>query len=216
MYIKLDGFILGLSNGITCMATCAPVLIPYLLGEGKSITRNYWITGQFLLGRLLGYLLFAFLAWTVNTAVIRGPNLRNLLVGGAYVLFAALLIFYGFFKKENSDCQSPCHRKVHQHLTVLWPALFPAAAGFVTGLNFCPPILLAFASAAAQSSLIMSLFYFFSFFLGTAALFILLPLIGISNRFTVMQIIGKMAAGIIGLYYLYSGGIMLLGGIAEQ
>ncbi len=215
MYLKLDGFVLGLSNGGACMAACAPVLLPYLLGEGKDIVRNYWITGQFLFGRLLGYLLFALLAWMVNIAVLRESDLWNLIIGVAYVLFAVLLIFYGFLKKGDSGCQNSCNRKMYQQFTTLRPVLFPVTAGFVTGLNFCPPILLAFAGAAAQSNLVMSLLYFFSFFLGTSVLFILLPLIGISNRFAVMQIIGKMAAGIIGFYYLYSGGIMLLRGIAK-
>ncbi len=48
--MKLDGFILGLSNGAACMAYCAPVLIPYLMGEGRGIVRNAWLTFQFLLG----------------------------------------------------------------------------------------------------------------------------------------------------------------------
>ena len=52
--MMLEGFILGLSSGVACIATCAPVLIPYLLGEGKGIVHNCWVTGQFLLGRLVG------------------------------------------------------------------------------------------------------------------------------------------------------------------
>jgi hypothetical protein len=83
--MKLDGFILGLSNGVACMATCAPVLIPYLLGEGKGIVRNYWVTGQFLFGRLLGYLLFAVLAWTISSAIIKNnPAVLN--IGKSYRL----------------------------------------------------------------------------------------------------------------------------------
>jgi sulfite exporter TauE/SafE len=214
MHMKLDGFILGLSNGAACLATCAPVLLPYLLSKGKDIVPNYLITGQFLFGRLLGYLLFAFLAWMVNTTVLQEADLRNLIVGSAYVFFAGLLIIYGFFKKETG-CQSSCNKKMYQQLSIFGPTLLPVAAGFATGLNFCPPFLLAFTGAAAQTSLIMSLLYFFSFFLGTSALFILFPFVGVFNRFAVLQIIGKMAAGIMGLYYLYSGSIMLIGGIAK-
>jgi sulfite exporter TauE/SafE len=211
--MKLDGFILGLSNGVACLATCAPVLIPYLLGEGKGIVRNYWVTGQFLLGRLLGYLLFAVLAWTVSSAILQEASSRNLIIGVAYVLFSGLLIFYGFFKKTNATCEAACSRNKYQRLTAIWPALLPAAAGLATGLSFCPPFLLAFTGAAEQTSLLMSLLFFCSFFLGTSILFVLAPFVGVFSRFSVLQIVGKMASGIMGIYYLYSGSIMLIGGL---
>jgi sulfite exporter TauE/SafE len=242
-YMKLDGFILGLSNGVACIATCAPFLIPYLLGEGKGIVRNYWVTGQFLFGRLLGYLLFAVLAWAISSAILQEAGRRDLIIGVAYILFSGLLIFYGFFRREPS-CGVPsastggcfpksdillkntnknwnvfkrdkaaCNSKRYQRLLSFQPALLPAAAGFATGLSFCPPFLLAFTGAAEQTSLFAALLFFFSFFLGTSLLFVLVPFVGAFSRFSVLQIIGKMASGMMGLYYLYSGSIMLIGGL---
>lgn len=211
--MKPEGFILGLSNGVACIATCAPILIPYLLGEGKGIVRNYWVTSQFLFGRLLGYLLFAILAWTVSSAILQEAGQRNLIIGTAYVLFSGLLIFYGFFKKANHSCIAARNQNRYQRLLALWPAFLPVAAGFATGLSFCPPFLLAFAGAAEQTSLIATLLFFFSFFLGTSLLFALAPFVGTFNRFSVLQIVGKMAAGLMGLYYLYSGSVMLIGGL---
>jgi sulfite exporter TauE/SafE len=211
--MKLDGFFLGLSNGVACMATCAPVLIPYLLGEGKGIVRNYWVTGQFLFGRLLGYLLFAILAWTVSSAILQDATERNWIIGIAYILFSGLLIFYGFFKKKDACCQAACNANRYQRLLAFWPALLPAAAGFATGLSFCPPFLLAFTGAAEQTSLLAAMLFFFSFFLGTSLLFVLAPFVGAFSRFSVLQIVGKMAAGLMGLYYLYSGIILIVGGL---
>jgi hypothetical protein len=213
--MMLEGFILGLSNGVACIATCAPVLIPYLLGEGKGIVHNCWVTGQFLLGRLLGYLLFAVLAWMVNITVLQQSNLRNLLIGTAYVLFAGLLIYYGFFKKAEASCEAACNLNIYQRLSAFRPELLPVAAGLATGLSFCPPFLLAFTGAARQTSLPASLLFFFSFFLGTSLLFVLAPFVGAFQRFAVLQIVGKMAAGLMGLYYLYSGSIMLIGGLMK-
>jgi sulfite exporter TauE/SafE len=213
MEMKLDGFLLGLSNGVACIATCAPVLIPYLLGEGKGIARNYWLTGQFLFGRLLGYLLFAVLAWTVSSTILRETGQKNLIIGVAYILFSGLLIFYGFFKKPNSSCGAVCDQSRYQILLANWPALLPAAAGLATGLSFCPPFLLAFAGAAEQTSLFAAMLFFFSFFLGTSILFVLAPFVGLFKRFAVLQIVGKMAAGLMGLYYLYSGIILIVGGL---
>jgi sulfite exporter TauE/SafE len=210
--MKFDGFILGMSNGVVCIATCAPVLIPYLIGEGKGVAANYWVTGQFLFGRLLGYLLFAVIAWAINIAVLQEPVVRSLIIGIAYVLFSGLLIFYGFFKKTDDSCKAVCNKNRYKRLLSLWPAMLPAVLGFITGLSFCPPFLLAFTGAAEQTSLIMSLFFFFSFFLGTSVLFILAPFAGAFRRFSVLQIVGKMASGIMGIYYLYSGSIMLIEG----
>jgi len=207
--MKLDGFILGLSNGVACIATCAPVLIPYLLGEGKGIVRNYWVTGQFLFGRLLGYLLFAILAWTISRTILQEAGLRSIIIGVAYILFSVLLIFYGFFKKAEHSCQTACKRNKYQRLSAISPALLPVAAGLATGLSFCPPFLLAFTGAAKQTSLLMNLLFFFSFFLGTSILFVLAPFVGVFKKFSVLQIVGKLAAGLMGLYYLYSGIIML-------
>jgi sulfite exporter TauE/SafE len=213
--MMLEGFILGLSSGVACIATCAPVLIPYLLGEGKGIVHNFWVTGQFLCGRLLGYLLFAVLAWMVSSAILQEQGLRNWIIGTAYVLFAGLLIFYGFFRKAETSCEAACNLNKYQRLLAFWPALLPVAAGLATGLSFCPPFLLAFTGAAEQTSLLAALLFFFSFFLGTSLLFILAPFVGMFRRFPVLQIVGKMAAGFMGIYYLYSGSIMLIGGLMK-
>jgi sulfite exporter TauE/SafE len=211
--MKLDGFFLGLSSGVACIATCAPVLIPYLLGEGKGIVRNYWVTGQFLFGRLLGYLLFAVLAWTISSTILQEGSQRNIIIGVAYILFSGLLIFYGFFKKQKAECKAACNQSKYQRLSAISPALLPVAAGFATGLSFCPPFLLAFAGAAEQTSLFGAMLFFFSIFLGTSLLFVLAPFVGAFNRFPVLQIVGKMAAGLMGLYYLYSGIILIVGGL---
>jgi sulfite exporter TauE/SafE len=241
--MKLDGFFLGLSNGVACIATCAPVLIPYLLGEGKGIVRNYWVTGQFLFGRLLGYLLFAVLAWTISSTILQETGRRNLIIGVAYILFSGLLIFYGFFRREPT-CGAPsagaggcfpksdiplkntnkrwdvfkrskaaCNSGTYKRLLAIWPPLLPVAAGFTTGLSFCPPFLLAFAGAVEQISLPATMLFFFSFFLGTSLLFVLAPFVGIFRRFSTLQIVGKIAAGLMGLYYLYSGIILIIGGL---
>jgi hypothetical protein len=36
----MNGFLLGLANGTSCLALCAPVLIPFLLSRGENVNRN--------------------------------------------------------------------------------------------------------------------------------------------------------------------------------
>ncbi|MBU1205560.1 MAG: sulfite exporter TauE/SafE family protein [Proteobacteria bacterium] len=210
----LEGFILGLSNGVTCVAYCAPVLIPYLLGEGKRISQNSALTVQFLLGRLSGYLLFAVFAWGINHSILQWMSKPDLLIGGAYVIFSVLLIFYGFFKTTTSCAASRINGLRHKWVAIM-PFSLPIIAGFVTGLSFCPPFLLAFTGAIERTSLLKSMLFFFAFFLGTSIFFIPTPFVGIFRGFSTLKMVGKMAAGLIGVYYLYSGIVMLIGGISR-
>ena len=36
----IEGLLLGVSTGGSCLAFCAPVLLPYSIGEGKKVTGN--------------------------------------------------------------------------------------------------------------------------------------------------------------------------------
>jgi hypothetical protein len=207
----MEAFILGLTNGATCMTYCAPVLVPYLLGEGKSILQNSVFTAQFLLGRLVGYLSFAVLAWGINRSILQGVTEPDLIVGPAYIVFSALLIFYGFFKTRTS-CKKTCTNGLRHKLMTTWPGSIPLIAGLVTGLSFCPPFLLAFTGAVEKTTVLQSMFFFFAFFLGTSIFFIPLPFSGLFRGFAALRTIGRMAAGLIGVYYLYSGIMIIVGG----
>jgi hypothetical protein len=207
----MESFILGLSNGATCITYCAPVLVPYLLGEGKGILRNSVLTAQFLSGRLVGYLSFAVFAWGINRSIMQGVNKPDLIIGPAYIVFSLLLIFYGFFR-TRTPCTTKCTTGLRHRLLTIWPGSLPIIAGLVTGLSFCPPFLLAFTGAMEKTTILQSMFFFFAFFLGTSIFFIPLPFSGLFRGFAALRIIGRMAAGLIGVYYLYSGIIMLIGG----
>ncbi len=210
----MQGFVLGLSSGAVCAAYCAPVLVPYLLGEGRGVLRNYLTLLQFLLGRLLGYLSFAVLAWGVNRSFLQSTPQRGLLVGAAYVILSLLLIFYSLFRAGHA-CRTVGDRGFAARLRNAWPTVFLFAMGLATGLNFCPPFLLAFASAAGETSLLRSLFFFLMFFLGTSVFLIPAPFLGLLQRFSALHTVGKMTAGLIGIYYLYLGTTLLAGGFSS-
>jgi sulfite exporter TauE/SafE len=207
----VEAFILGLSNGATCITYCAPMLVPYLLGEGKGILRNSVFTVQFLSGRLVGYLAFAVLAWVINRSILQGVSKPDFIMGPAYIVFSMLLIFYGFCQTRAS-CATRCTTGLRHRLLTIWPSSLPIIAGFVTGLSLCPPFLLAFTGAVEKTTLLQSLFFFFAFFLGTSIFFIPLPFSALFRGFTALRIVGRMAAGLIGVYYLYSGIIMFIEG----
>jgi sulfite exporter TauE/SafE len=243
---KMDGFLLGLSNGITCVASCAPVMIPLFLGQGRRMKSNGWLLAQFLFGRLVGYLLFGLLAWVTGHLLFQGGGPSGWIFGGVYLLMGALLLLYGlgeFIKLPQSlptgkdrqlsaasyqrtansasvsssrgnrhfGCPVP-PRRVRQWLNFA-PALFPLALGFLTGLNLCLPFMAAFAGAVGQASIAASVLFFAAFFAGTAVFFLPIPFVGAFHRVQALRTIGRFAAIFVALYYLYTGGMYILGGM---
>jgi sulfite exporter TauE/SafE len=207
--IAVQGFLLGLANGATCLAYCAPVLVPFLLGEGQRVRQNWAVLGKFLGGRLGGYLLFGLLAWAINQLLLEDSSARAPVLGVAYVVLAVLLIVYGVVKTPTA-CAG--NLKGARAWLNRWPAWLPVGLGFLTGLNVCPPFLMAFAGAAGTGTLWQSLFFFGAFFLGTSLYFLPFPFLGAFRRFQAVRIVGKFAAVIVALYYLFAGAVLLAAG----
>ena len=208
----MQGFLLGMANGTVCLAYCSPVLIPFFLGEGNGVRRNFILIGQFLAGRLIGYLLFAVLAWGLGSWILgKGAN-RELMLGIVNLFLAVLLIFYGL-GKSKPDCAAHWMMKIIPARLISSPITFSVLLGFLTGLNLCPPFLAALGGALGMESLSSSLLLFATFFLGTTLFFLPVPLVGRIRHHTAIQIIGKQAALGVAFYYLYSGILTLGGGL---
>lgn len=207
----VQGFLLGLSSGGACLSMCAPVLVPYLMGEGSGVGRSAAVAGQFLFGRLAGYLCFAVIAWAINASLAGLSAHRDLIMGCTYLPLAALMILYGL-GRIRSECAAG---RIGGRLDALRRdrrLLFIVLAGLLTGLNFCPPFLTAIAGAADTGTLAGSLLFFTAFFAGTSLYFIPTPFIGLLRGAAVMSVVGKMAAGVTGLYYAYTGVMHLIEG----
>jgi len=210
----MEPLLLGLSNGTLCLAYCAPVLVPFFLGEGAGTRRNVSLLLEFLLGRLTGYLMFAVVAWVLGLLLLPTLAWRQVIFGCAYLLLAALLVAYGFF---NLKSRCPWERAPDRVKTLFlrWPAAVPLALGLLTGFNLCPPFLLAMTRAAATPGILHSLRFFIFFFVGTSVYFLPIPLIGVFSSMRPLQIVGRLACGIMGVYYFYLGAIVLHGGVSR-
>lgn len=210
----MEGFLLGLSMGFVCMGYCGPILIPYMLGEGKTVGRNFIDVGLFLAGRLVGYVVFGVLAWVVG---ITFTPPRMPLLGLGYIVLSGLLLFYTFSRVRSCSCE-PLTRQAGSNfkLRTRWPFLVPVLGGLVTGLSLCHPFLLAFLAAANKRSLTASVFFFLMFFSGTSVFFLLLPLTGCLRRVQALKIVGRLAVGIVGVLYMYRGVILMIGGLVSR
>lgn len=211
----MAGFLLGLATGPSCLAFCAPVLVPYLLAEGQGARRSLWLLGRFLLGRLLGYLLFGLAAGLLGSLLVGGPA-REVLFGLAYLGLAVVLMVYGLRSGRPASCAVGAGRGLLQRLRARWPAALPVLLGLFTGLNLCPPFALAIAGAAETGSIAGSVLFFAAFFVGTCLYFLPLPGLGGLARFDALRTVARLAAAVVGVYYLYRGSILVYGGLVSS
>jgi hypothetical protein len=123
--VVAEGLLLGIASGGACLAYCAPVLIPYLLGEARTVGGNAVLVGCFLGGRLIGYLSFGVLAWLMHVALVEDLPHRTIMAGLITIGLAVLLIAYGFAGRSRT----------------VEPGLSPQRSGGCTcpGLGLCRP-----------------------------------------------------------------------------
>ncbi len=199
-----EGFLLGLSTGAVCLATCGPVLIPYLLAESNAIRRNFLEVGLFLSGRLVAYMLTGVITGLAGAIFLQNHVFQGYISGIIDVILSLLLIAYAFFRFRHA-CPGELDTKLAGRIGLRWPQAVPVLGGFASGLNLCPPFILAIAQASASGNIAGSVIFFVAFFAGTSLYFIPLPFIGFFRRKQSLQIIGKFAAVIAGCYFLYKG-----------
>ena len=203
---------MGLSSGTVCLAHCAPVIVPLFLGQGDRVGRNAISLSEFLAGRLVGYLLFSIIAWAAGQLLLSSPQNREIVFGSAYIILALAMVVYGLFVSKEFCAAKSLKGKISRLFADrMW--IMTAAMGFLTGINLCPPFLLAFSSSAYQTGLWQSMALFMMFFLGTTVYFIPLVFIGLFKFHDKLRIIGKMTAVIMAVYFLYRGTIMLTGAL---
>jgi sulfite exporter TauE/SafE len=204
-----EGFMLGLSTGTVCLAYCGPVLIPYLMGEGNTVKQNTWSVGLFLAGRLVAYLVVGLFSGILGALLSHSSPGRTAIFGIIYCSLALFLIAYGFYRFKEV-CLGLKQENLNKLFFYRWPLLLPFTGGFATGMNLCPPFLLAVTGAMEGNRILSGLLFFVMFFLGTSVYFIPLPLIGFFRRRHVLRIIGKFAAILTGFFYLYKGLVMVM------
>ncbi len=206
----MRGLLLGFANGTVCLAYCAPVLVPYLLGEGTSWRRNALTVLQFLSGRLAGYLVFAVGAWLTGSFLLSDAVLRELLIGVADVGLGGLLLL-STLRKPHERCAANAAHGLLDTVRRRWPGLLPICFGLLTGVNLCPPFVLIFTEAANTPDLLHSIGFFWMFFLGTSLYFLPLPLLGILKHHAALQTVGKLSALLMAGYYIVVGGLIVGG-----
>jgi sulfite exporter TauE/SafE len=207
--------LLGFSSGLMCLAACGPVLLPWLASEGAGARSTGALLGQFLAGRLAGYLVFALAAWALGLALPlpAGPN--ALLFGAVHLVLGFALAAYAFpaTRPRPEACPGGVSAARGRALAGRFHALGPAALGLLTGLNLCPPFLVAGVRAAQRHSLAGALEFFVLFFAGTLVWFLPFLAVGVARRFTAIRTVARFTTALVAAYYGYLGTITLGGAL---
>jgi sulfite exporter TauE/SafE len=201
----IEGLGLGLATGTYCLVGCVPILAPHYLCEKRDTRHSILMVGEFLLGRLVAYLLFGALIGAV------GEGGRNWLAG---IPAAVLTILAGLFLLAGGLIRtfpnSPVCKTVRR-----WPAIgrVPLLAGFVLGISPCPPFLAAASRLVALGSIPGGVILAGGFFLASSVY--LLP-VAFASRLTSLkrvQDVARMLAILTGVYFVVRGAAALvLGG----
>ena len=206
-----EALVLGLASGPACVASCGPVIVPSLLAEHGGLRMNSRYLSLFLATRLLGYLLFAAIAWEVGALVsIRSPA-HTLFFAVIHILLGCALLTYAY-----SVCRPCAHAGTGSELVTIGASekhKIPGAAvlGFLTGVSLCPPFVVASVRAAQAANVAAALLIFTAFFLGTSIWFVPFAGLGWVRRNEAVTTVARMAMVLIALYYLFVGLTTLVG-----
>ncbi|HEV2400457.1 MAG TPA: sulfite exporter TauE/SafE family protein [Candidatus Sulfotelmatobacter sp.] len=205
-----EALLLGLGSGPACVASCGPVLIPSLLAERDGLRVNARYLAAFLGTRLLGYILFAAVAWELRTLVPLPAAVHSLAFSLIYLVLGGVLLRYSY--SAGKACSHPERRELVTIGTTMHRRISGAAAiGFLTGISLCPPFVAAAIRAAASPSVAAAVFFFATFFIGTSVWFVPFASLGWIHRNEAVTTVARMTMALIALFYLYIGVMTVIG-----
>lgn len=202
-----DSFILGLSSGSACLATCGMVMFPYLMAGSAGVKKIAVDLSLFLFTRLIIYFLLATLAWYFGQAIFSNIFVRNIVPGILYIVFAIMLVLYSISKNKSRDCPAKIVTTVNNK------KLVPIFLGVVNSLGFCPALFIILTKSATQGSVYQSYMAFLAFFIGSSIWFLPMPLAGKIRRKEILSKIGILATGLAGIIFMIKGLTNLIGGL---
>jgi hypothetical protein len=189
-----SGFLLGVSNNFICIGVCSPVLLTYLLGIDK---KPYLPILEFLLGRLLAYLVFALGSGFMG--LYFDGRIDPLIFSIITIILSLWLILFSAGKLGHGSefCRISAKYFSGKYFPFFW--------GVAAGLNICPPFLLGLSETMGMHSLIKPVIFFIGFYLGSSLWLIPLLFTGKLAKMREIRLAGKFLSILVGLWYLGKG-----------
>ncbi|SDT84282.1 sulfite exporter TauE/SafE family protein [Desulfobacula phenolica] len=190
-----NGFLLGIATGPACFTSCVPVLFSVTLARGQINSRSS--TWSFLLkfigGRFIAYLVFGLAIGLLGEAL----GAYGFKTGAwATIVLSVLLIAYGMGVKLPHFGMCSQANKIGN------TNYFPYVLGILTGLNVCPPFLLAISYCLQKSANpLFGVLFFLAFFLATTLYILPLGFMGGLSGRKNFALLGKIASIGVGIFF---------------
>ena len=195
LQVAIQGILLGLSTGLSCLGYCGPVFVPLMMSENRGTAQSALVLGELALGRLVAYLAFGAAVGYIGMQ-LEGPSFQRVMAGAMVVLSALLLLYVATRGWPHLPlCRWANRRYVR----------FPIAFGFLTGFNVCPPFLLAISYTFGLGSIGKGMLLFGGFFVGTSVYLLLLLPLGYLGRWENVRLIALMTALLSGVFFFLMG-----------
>ncbi len=194
-HIFISGWTLGLATGTTCLTTCAPIYIPYLLTEKRSDKQSFRIILFITLGRFFSYIIFGAVFGFVGSRI--PTESRQFFTSIAYILLSVYLAITVLRI-----------RRVHKNCTALkWMTITrnPFILGALTGISFCPAFLIAVSQAIDISGPVSGIILFIAFFLGTSLFILPITFLGVLSKIKNLRKIALVASILVAVFFIYKG-----------
>ncbi len=189
--ILIKGFLTGLSAGVFCLSWCVPIYFSVLSAEKRNFKQIWIVYLKFSLGRLIAYILFGIIVGYFSKFV--SSHYFQLFANFVLILLSFLLIGYALGLSIPKSKVCSIYKKIQP------PFLF----GFLTGINICPPFLIAIFYVAQIGGAINGLLFFLGFFMGTAIYLAPITFLGLLTKKKIFVKIARMSAILVGLIFLY-------------
>ena len=195
-----EGTGLGLATGISCLASCGPIYLTYLLSEQRSSRQSLVTILMLNLGRFVSYAAFGAIMGLLGGSL---PSaIRVPLAFSGYILFSVYMIISVVrVNKTCGGCDIPKWMKLTKS---------PILLGILTGFSVCPAFLIALTSAFDASGPLNGAMLFTGFFLGTTVYMLPFAIVGLFSKKKWLNVVAKYAAIFVAVYF----GIMGIRGLA--
>ena len=191
----IEGFMLGLSTGTICLATCAPIYLPYLISEDRSLKKSFYKVLEISGGRFIAYLIFGAMAGYLGSFM--PIQHRTLFTGISYILLSIFLVLNVVrTHKTDKHCGIPKLTKFTHSAFIL---------GIVTGVNFCPSFLIALTKSFDLGGVIGGILLFLGFFVGTTIFLLPLAFGGMLTAVGKIKVIARYASLLIAVWFVWQG-----------
>ncbi len=202
----VEGFLLGLSTGSVCLATCTPIYLPWLISEDRNLRKSFGKILEISAGRFISYIIFGALAGYLGSN-IKQMN-RELFTGISYIFLTIFLLVNSFrTTRHDKKCLVPKWSSFSQSAFML---------GLLTGINFCPSFLIALTNSFGLGGVLAGVLLFIGFFVGTTLFLIPLAFTGLLTAMPLLKKIARIASILIAVWFFYKGIVSLNHYYTEQ